>query len=128
MTGVGISTTGSRGRERLDGPAERCRKKVVMAERFEVAIIGSGPGGLSAGARAAARGISHVVLERERRFAETIQKYQRGKLVMAAPDILPTRSDLSFAESSREQVLDAWAGQIETQRVNVRYGAEVTKI
>ncbi|MFL5516691.1 MAG: cyclic nucleotide-binding domain-containing protein, partial [Gemmatimonadales bacterium] len=93
-----------------------------------MAIIGSGPGGLSAGARAAARGLSHVVLERERRFAETIQKYQRGKLVMAAPEVLPSRSDLAFAEGSREQILDTWAGQIETQRINIRYGAEVTTV
>jgi thioredoxin reductase len=99
-----------------------------MAERFKVVIVGSGPGGLSAGARAAALGMSHVVLERERRHAETIQKYQRGKLVMATPDILPLRSDMSFAEGIREHILDTWTREIGGRGVNVRYGAEVAKI
>jgi CRP-like cAMP-binding protein/thioredoxin reductase len=108
----------------VDGRGEA----VVMAERFEVAIIGSGPGGLSAGGRAAALGLSHVVLEREKRHAETIQKYQRGKLVMATPDFLPLRSDMSFAEGSRETILDTWDRELAERRVNVRYGADVAKI
>jgi thioredoxin reductase/CRP-like cAMP-binding protein/Fe-S-cluster-containing hydrogenase component 2 len=99
-----------------------------MAERFQVAIIGSGPGGLSAGGRAAALGLSHVVLEREQRYAETIQKYQRGKLVMATPDILPLRSDMSFAEGIREHILETWGREVGAQGVNIRYGAEVTKV
>jgi thioredoxin reductase/CRP-like cAMP-binding protein/Fe-S-cluster-containing hydrogenase component 2 len=99
-----------------------------MAERFQVAIIGSGPGGLSAGGRAAALGLSHVVLEREQRYAETIQKYQRGKLVMATPDILPLRSDMSFAEGIREHILETWGREVAGQGVNIRYGAEVTKV
>ena len=34
-----------------------------MAERFKIAVVGSGPGGLSAAARAAERGLAHVLLE-----------------------------------------------------------------
>lgn len=99
-----------------------------MTERFTVAIVGSGPAGLSAGARAAALGMPHVVLEREPRFAETIQRYQKGKLVMATPEILPRRSDLGFEEGSREAVLATWEREIAEQRVNIRYGAAVAKI
>lgn len=99
-----------------------------MAERFQVVIVGSGPAGMSAAGRAAARGMSHVLLEREQRFSETIQKYQRGKFVMATPDVLPLRSDMSFAAGSREEVLGTWGREIEQQKVNIRYGAEVTRI
>ncbi|MFI5399807.1 MAG: dihydrolipoyl dehydrogenase [SAR324 cluster bacterium] len=37
-----------------------------MAERFDVAVIGSGPGGYVAGIKAAQRGLKSVVIERER--------------------------------------------------------------
>ncbi len=99
-----------------------------MTERFQIAIIGSGPAGLSAGARAAQRGLDHVVLERQDRYAETIQKYQRGKFVMATPDILPLRSDISFAAGSREHVLDTWGREIAQHSVTIRYGSEVTRL
>lgn len=99
-----------------------------MTERFQIAIIGSGPAGLSAGARAAQRGLDHVVLERQDRYAETIQKYQRGKFVMATPDILPLRSDISFAAGSREHILDTWGREIAQHSVTIRYGSEVTRL
>ena len=97
-------------------------------ERLKVAIVGAGPGGLSAAARAAKLGLSHVLLERESKHADTIQKYARGKFVMATPDILPRRSDISFEASSRETVLDTWAAEIGSTGLNIRYNAPVTAV
>jgi thioredoxin reductase/Fe-S-cluster-containing hydrogenase component 2/CRP-like cAMP-binding protein len=101
-----------------------------MAERHQLVIIGSGPAGLSAGAQAEARGIDYVVLERQNRFADTIQKYQRGKFVMATPDVLPLHEDsaILFAAGSREQVLDSWDRTIAEHGIRLRYGAEVARI
>ena len=101
-----------------------------MTERHQLVIMGSGPAGLSAGARAAERGLGYVVLERRERFAETIQKYQRGKFVMATPDVLPLHgdSDISFTAGSREQVLDGWGQRIAERGIGLRYGAERTRI
>ncbi len=101
-----------------------------MAERHQLVIIGSGPAGLSAGARAAARGLDYVVLERQDRFADTIQKYQRGKFVMATPDVLPLHGDsaIAFAAGSREQVLGSWDQTITEREIRLRYGAEVAEI
>ena len=64
---------------------------------FQIAIIGSGPAGLSAAAHAAELGVSHVLLEAEPHVSNTIYKYQKGKHVMAEPQILPLRSPLTFA-------------------------------
>ncbi len=64
---------------------------------FDLAVIGAGPGGLSAGARAANRGLSHIVLEAAEKHANTLQHYQRRKHVMAEPSILPLRSDIAFS-------------------------------
>ena len=58
-----------------------------MTEKFKIAIIGSGPSGLSAAAHAAELGVSHVLLEAEKQAANTIYKYQKGKHVMAEPEI-----------------------------------------
>ncbi len=105
-----------------------------MAEHFRVAVIGSGPGGLSAAARAAVRDRetggppSHVLLEGYDLPAKTIQRYQLGKHVMAQPGFLDLRSDCRFEEGKREAILDGWAQDLASHGVNVRYGSEVVAI
>jgi thioredoxin reductase/Fe-S-cluster-containing dehydrogenase component/CRP-like cAMP-binding protein len=95
---------------------------------LEVAILGAGPGGLSAAARAAQRRISHVVLEASDKHANTIQRYQRLKHVMSEPGMMPLRSDISFRAGTREQVLEAWERGIAERGIRIQYGAEVTGI
>jgi cGMP-dependent protein kinase 2 len=63
---------------------------------YKVAIVGSGPAGLSAAAHAARNGISHVLLERAVHPSDTIFKFQKRKHVNATPEFLPLRSDLEF--------------------------------
>ena len=99
-----------------------------MTDSVKIAIIGSGPGGLSAATHAAELGISHVLLERSEGIADTIQKYQKGKHVMAEPNILPLRSPLDFAASSRETILNDWQKSVTKLKVNIRYQSEVTAI
>ncbi len=95
---------------------------------FDVVIVGGGPAGLSAAARAALLGRSHLLLESGAAHANTIQRYQKGKHVMAEPAVVPLRSDLEFTAGSREAVLDAWSQGIDKRGINVRYDAEVTAI
>ncbi len=95
---------------------------------FDIAILGAGPGGLSAAARAAQRGLSHVLLEAAEQHANTIQQYQRRKHVMAEPSMLPLRSDIAFAAGRREDILADWQDGIQRSNINVRYCAEVVKI
>lgn len=95
---------------------------------FEVIIVGGGPAGLSAAARAAELGKSHVLLESGKAHASTIQCYQRGKHVMAEPLVVPLRSDLEFKAGSREAVLDAWQQAVARIGLNLRLNAEVTAI
>ncbi len=95
---------------------------------LQVCIIGSGPAGLSAAAHAAKLRIPHVLLEAEPQPSNTIYKYQKGKHVMAEPQILPLRSPLSFAAGKREAVLDTWNRELEKLGVNLRTGCEVTGI
>lgn len=99
-----------------------------MSEVCKIAIVGSGPGGLSAAAHAARLGVSHILLERADHLSDTIYKYQRGKYVMATPDILPLRADVAFTAGKREAILDTWDRQAEELNVNVRFNADVTAI
>ena len=95
---------------------------------LDLVIVGSGPAGLSAAARAGNLGISYVLLESSDAPANTIRRYQKGKHVMAEPAVVPLRSDLGFAAGTREAVLDGWQSGLEKLAVNIRYGAEVVAI
>src|ERR1700682_5557043 len=94
----------------------------------DVGIVGSGPAGLSAAARAAELGVSHVLLEAEAHVSNTIHKYQKGKHVMAEPQVLPLRRPLSFAADKREAVLEAWRREAVSLGLNIRHGCDVTAI
>jgi len=97
-------------------------------ERVEIAIVGAGPGGLSAAARAAATGTSHVLLEAAPQLANTLFNYQKGKHVMAEPAVLPLRAEIEFAAGTREAILAAWETAVARSGARVRYRAEVSAI
>ncbi|ARN74583.1 cyclic nucleotide-binding domain-containing protein [Oceanicoccus sagamiensis] len=110
-----------------------------MSNRFHIAVVGSGPAGLSAAGRAAfydkqkreadpSHDYTHVLLESFEKPAKTIQRYQKGKHVMAEPGFLDLRSDFDFAAGSRETILGGWEQRVDDSDVNIRYNTEVTKI
>jgi Fe-S-cluster-containing hydrogenase component 2/thioredoxin reductase len=99
-----------------------------MTDAVKLAIIGSGPGGLSAAVTAARCGVSHVLLERSPHLSDTIFKYQKGKKVMAHPMRLPLLGEMPFAEGAREDILGGWNHAVERSGACVRCAAEVKKI
>jgi thioredoxin reductase/Fe-S-cluster-containing dehydrogenase component len=104
------------------------RAAIAPTDIFELAILGAGPGGLSAAARAAQRGLSHVLFEAADKHANTVQQYQRRKHVMSEPSLLPLRSDIAFAAGRREGILEEWQESIRRGNINVRYSAEAVSI
>jgi len=95
---------------------------------FRIAIVGSGPAGLSAASRAAQLDLSHVLLEKTDHLCDTIYKYQKGKHVMATPSQLVLRSDLNFEAGKREKVLGTWDEMTAGHKVNVKLNAEIASI
>ncbi len=87
----------------------------MPVDSYRIAIIGAGPAGMSAASRAARvdadSGVSsptHILIEAFGLHAKTVQRYQKGKLVMAEPGFLDLRSDMIFQAGSREHVLGQW--------------------
>ncbi|NNF60912.1 MAG: cyclic nucleotide-binding domain-containing protein [Gammaproteobacteria bacterium] len=99
-----------------------------MTLRVQVAVVGAGPAGISAAAHAAETGTSHILFESTAAHAETIQRYQKGKHVMAEPGVLPLRSDAGFEAGTREQVLDTWQQALEDKGVNVHFNSGIVAI
>jgi CRP-like cAMP-binding protein/thioredoxin reductase/ferredoxin-like protein FixX len=95
---------------------------------YKIAIIGSGPAGLSAAAHAAELGISYVLLEGSGSYSKTLHQFQKGKHVMAEPSILPLRSPMKFEAGTRENILQEWQDGIARLSINIRYNTFATGI
>ncbi len=96
--------------------------------KLELVIVGAGPAGLSAAPHAGKLGLNYLLLESSPAPANTIQRYQKGKHVMAEPAVVPLRSDLGFAAGTREAILDGWERSLSDLGIEVRYNAEVVAI
>jgi thioredoxin reductase (NADPH) len=94
----------------------------------DVAIVGSGPGGLSAALTCIQRGLSYVVLEKEQMIASTIARYPKGKLVMAEPYDARNLSLLPVFDSSKEQLIPIWTELIERTGLQVKMGEAVEAV
>ena len=99
-----------------------------MAEIFKIAIIGSGPAGLSAAAHAAKKGLSHILLEKTDHLSDTIFRYQKGKHVMATPSVLVLRAGAEFDAGKREKILDQWNRDVSAAGVKVQFNSDVKAI
>jgi CRP-like cAMP-binding protein/thioredoxin reductase/Pyruvate/2-oxoacid:ferredoxin oxidoreductase delta subunit len=100
----------------------------TVAEAVKIAIVGSGPAGLSAAAHAAELGVSYALLEAEPHLSNTIFRYQKGKHVMAEPGVLPLRSPLKFEAGRREQILSNWAHGAAQLKLRAQMSSPVTAI
>jgi thioredoxin reductase (NADPH) len=74
------------GRLTIERIAEKLKAEgPVAGAEYDVAIIGIGPGGISAVARAAELGLRYVAIEQGRRYSTIADKYPAGKYVAFNP-------------------------------------------
>jgi thioredoxin reductase (NADPH) len=94
----------------------------------DVAIVGSGPGGLSAALSCIQRGLSYVVLEKDNLIASTIARYPKGKLIMVEPYDTTNLSFLPVFDSSKEEILPIWKELIERVDLQIRMNETVEQV
>jgi thioredoxin reductase/ferredoxin len=94
----------------------------------DVAIVGSGPGGLSAALTCIQKGLSYVVLEKEQMLASTIARYPKGKLVMAEPYDTENVSLLPVFDSAKEQLIPVWRELIDRVGLVLKQGESVETV
>ena len=85
---------------------------------FEVAIIGVGPGGLSAAIMAKRLGLKYIAIERDKTLA-TILAYPKNKYLFFKPESMESRGAIPTQGDGdqRERLLDAWLGAMNSHGV-----------
>jgi thioredoxin reductase (NADPH) len=95
----------------------------------DVAIVGLGPGGLSAAIAAKVFQLRYVGLEQDKVLA-TIEAYPKGKYVFFKPETMDSRGtiEVNGAGEQREKILDSWIGTMKTNDVAVNEGESCKSI
>ena len=85
---------------------------------FDVAIIGIGPGGLSATISAKQHDLKYIGIEQDSVLA-TIVAYPRNKYLFFKPETMEARGaiPISGAGNQRERILESWIGTMESNGV-----------
>jgi thioredoxin reductase/ferredoxin len=100
---------------------------VEVPEQFDVAVVGSGPAGLSAALEAHRRGLNYVVLE-QGTLADTVRKYPRHKILFAEPLSIPLYGDLWIADASKESLLSVWESIVAETGLRIRTNRRVDQL
>lgn len=110
------------------------RELAVPGARFgdrdvlDVVIVGSGPGGLSAGLTCMKRQLSCLVLEKEHIISSTVSRYPKGKHFMAEPSTATNVSFLPVFDSSKEELVASWQQVIEGVKLPIKLGEAVETV
>jgi thioredoxin reductase len=108
--------------------ARRRAQSGTHADRVvDVAIIGSGPSGLSAGLVAHRAKLDYLLLE-QGTLAETVRKYPRHKVLFAEPLTMPLYGELWVSDASKESLLAIWEGVIARTGLRVSTGQHVRRV
>ncbi|MGQ0721834.1 MAG: NAD(P)-binding domain-containing protein [Candidatus Eiseniibacteriota bacterium] len=106
----------------LGGVARPADARIV-----DLAIVGSGPAGLSAGLEAKRAGLSSLILE-QGTLADSIRRYPRHKLLLAEPVAVPLYGELWVADAAKETLLEVWESLIRAHGLDVRTNRRVTEL
>jgi thioredoxin reductase len=90
---------------------------------LDVAIVGIGPGGLSAAITAKQKNMRFVGIEQDR-VLSTIEAYPKGKYVFFKPETMPSRGAIAVegAGQQREAILNGWLGAMRSSGVTINEG------
>jgi len=94
---------------------------------LDLAIVGGGPAGLSAGLEAHRSGLRYAILE-QGTLADSIRRYPRHKLVLGEPVRVPLWGDLWIADATKETLLRAWQSIVDATGLQLHTGRRVREV
>jgi putative YpdA family bacillithiol system oxidoreductase len=114
----------NQGKKAIEAIAARPRPK---GADFDVAVVGAGPAGLSAGLAAKAKNLRYILLE-QGDAGGTILQYPRRKIVMTSSVDLPLWGKLKLTETSKEHLLEIWQQILAKTQLTVNTHEKVLRI
>ncbi len=106
----------------------RGQSAVGSESAVDLAIVGAGPAGLSAGLGAQSASLSHVILEREAGLGGTVLNYPRRKMVLTQPVEISPSARLAKESYQKEDLLEMFEKAVADAELQVRFGQAVTGI
>ncbi|MBI3671062.1 MAG: NAD(P)-binding domain-containing protein [Acidobacteria bacterium] len=94
---------------------------------FDVAIVGSGPAGLSASLTAHQSGLRYLALE-QGEIAATPRQHPRGKSLMAEPIGIPLYGSLHAGDGAKDSLLAVWQTMLANTGVQVHANERVERV
>jgi len=107
---------------------ELAQHRTGGSDVLDVAIVGSGPGGLSAGLTCMKKQLSCVVLEKEHIISSTVSRYPKGKHFMAEPSLAVNVSYLPVFDASKEELVESWKKVVDGVKLPIKLGEAVETV
>lgn len=108
-------------------PEMKRRPESAGFELLDVLIVGAGAAGLNAALAAQEKGLSCVVVEKEK-IANTIENFPEGKWVYAEPDATPPKGKLWLDGARKEDLIARWNQIVRDNGLDVRTEEELRSL
>jgi thioredoxin reductase (NADPH) len=95
---------------------------------YDVIVVGSGPGGLSAGLSAKEQGLKYLLLEKATDSTDTIRNFPKAKVVLAEPVSIPLAGKLWMEDTNKETLIAKWEEIIKKTKLEVTMNHEATGV
>jgi thioredoxin reductase (NADPH) len=125
LGGMGlIRKAAEQGRQAMDAIARRPRGQ----HEVDVAVVGAGPAGLSAGLAALDMGLRYCVIEQEDSLGGAIYHYPRQKMTLAKTLDLARVGRIKAGDIRKEELLEVLQKAVEKAGLTVRFGEQLVSI